>query len=59
MYEQGTGVPRNLTEANRWYQPAAKNGDPDAKAALRAIKTPAPARAAASPTKQSRDKKKQ
>ena len=61
MYEQGTGVPRNLTEANRWYQLAAKNGDPDAKAALRTIKTPAPApaKAAASPTKQTREKKKQ
>ena len=61
MYEQGTGVPRNLTEASRWYQLAAKNGDPDAKAALRSMSTKAPAKAAApsSPTKQTRDKKKQ
>ena len=36
MYEQGTGVARNLTEANRWYRLAAQNGDPDAKAVLRA-----------------------
>ena len=37
MYDQGTGVPRNLTEATRWYQLAAQNGDPDAKAVLRAM----------------------
>ena len=36
MYDQGTGVERNLTEATRWYRLAAKNGDPDAKAVLRA-----------------------
>ena len=34
MYEQGTGVNRNLTEADRWYRLAAKNGDPDAKVVL-------------------------
>ena len=45
MYEQGTGVPRNLTEALRWYQLAAANGDPDARQAVRQLsrKTPAPA----------------
>ncbi|MBR2609864.1 MAG: SEL1-like repeat protein, partial [Desulfovibrio sp.] len=36
MYDQGTGVQRNLSEATRWYRLAAKNGDPDAKAYLRA-----------------------
>ena len=35
MYDQGTGVPANLSEANRWYRLAAKNGDPDAKAVIR------------------------
>ena len=38
MYEQGTGVPLNITEAQRWYTLAADNGDPDAKKALRDLK---------------------
>ncbi len=29
-------LPATLTEANRWYRLAAQNGDPDAKAVLRA-----------------------
>nr|WP_302548734.1 SEL1-like repeat protein [uncultured Desulfovibrio sp.] len=51
MYDQGTGVPRNLGEANRWYHLAAKNGDPDANAVVRAqkAKPQAPARTRKAP----------
>ena len=28
MYEDGTGVERDLTEARRWYQLAAARGNP-------------------------------
>ena len=59
MYDQGTGVPRNLSEATRWYRLAAKNGDPDARAVIRAQgkpETPAKPRPAA---RQTRKKAKQ
>ena len=59
MYDQGTGVPRNLSEANRWYNLAAKNGDPDAKAVVRAQNNkPQPVRKAPVPSKPVKKEKK-
>jgi hypothetical protein len=31
MYEDGSGVPRDYTEAVKWYRLAAQQGDPDAQ----------------------------
>jgi TPR repeat protein len=55
MYDQGTGVARNLSEAVRWYRLAARNGDPDALAVLRAQNIPSAESDAAS--KEKRKKK--
>jgi uncharacterized protein len=38
MYELGQGVPQDLTQARGWYELAAKQGHPDAKAALLRMK---------------------
>jgi TPR repeat protein len=37
LYEDGQGVPRNLEEAKAWWQLAARQGHPDATAALRRL----------------------
>ena len=59
MYEQGTGVQRDVDEAKKWYTLAANNGDPDAKQALRqlgrtGIKAPAAPAARAQATGQAK-----
>ena len=36
-YETGEGVSKDLTEARRWYQKAADQGDEDAKEALKRL----------------------
>src|SRR5262245_28058153 len=42
MYEGGQGVQRDLAAAARWYQAAARQGMPEAEAALRRIGQGAP-----------------
>lgn len=38
MYERGNGVAKNLEEARRWYEQAAKLGNEDAKANVERVK---------------------
>jgi hypothetical protein len=40
MYEDGTGVTRDINQAIVWYTKAAEQGDEDAKKALARLKAP-------------------
>ena len=39
-YELGEGVEKDLEEAKKWYQLAAKQGEEEAKSALDRLKNP-------------------